>query len=254
MLPARTSSRKSIHFWYSPFRFMGTTTVPGWGLHGIVLGVLVVIGIVATLIEVLSPSKGGWITLRGILSFMIWIALGLFAAASTLTFALFRHRWGVFPCYLAALPLAAAPVLVRWGLGHLSYLRSYKLEKAELVSRFDLVSWSPRSLEKGRLRVDAEIRALRNLDIHLNVLGMDANRMLVTRTPKEPEAIRVTAGATARLSVDVEFPPDRPVVDYTLEFTTSVEGQSGQTWYDEVKADETAGAWHIRRPLPPAAP
>jgi hypothetical protein len=228
---------------------------PDWALHGIVLGVLAAIGAVITLIAFFAPSRGGIISLGPLVAFFLWIGLGLYGIASTLTFGLFGHSWGAFNSYLAALPLAAVPVLIKVGRDKISWNRRYAKQVAELVSRFELLSWSHEKPEGGRVRLRAEIRALRDLDISLDGIGWDASG-IVTRGPEKPEAFRVTAGGTTRLSVDLEFPPDRPPVRYTLDFATSIEGQpSGQTWYsDEHDRDTDIGDWHVSRPLPPPSP
>jgi hypothetical protein len=235
-----------------------TATLSGWLPHFIVLGALAVIGLVVTLLDYFGPSKGGWISLRGMVSFLVWIGLGLFAIASSLTYV-FREWWGVVPSYLIALPLAAAPVVLKFGLERLAFSRQDAREKEELLSRFELVSWSSEKGGSNGLRVLAEIRASRDLEASLEVEGLDVHRIPVARSAANPKPVRVKAGELLLFSNDLErlpeCTPERPVVDFLLEFITSVEGGArGKTWYLKTDRVSTGGDWHILRPLPPESP
>jgi len=229
---------------------------PDWALHGIVLGVLAAIGAVLTLIAYVAPSRGGILELGPVVAFFLWIGLGLYAAASTLTFAAFRKSWGAFPCYLAALPLVAVPLLVKRGRESFSLRRSDRKQQAELLTRFELVSWSQRIPSPGRLRLDSEIRALKDLEVQFEGRGICAAGSAVTSVPKDLEKVRVTAGATARLSVVLEFAPDAPPpVRPVLQFLTWAEDpQYGITLYEKIDRDRGGGEWCVRRPLPPERP
>ncbi|RPH36216.1 MAG: hypothetical protein EHM91_16290 [Planctomycetota bacterium] len=227
-----------------------------WALHGIVLGVLAAIGAVVTLIAYVAPSRGGILELGPVVAFFLWIGLGIYAVASTITFAAFRKDWGVFPCYIAALPLPAVPLLVLRGRDWFSLRRSDRKQQAELVSRFELVSWSHRITEPGRLRLDSEIRALKDLEVQFEGHGMCAAGYAVTSVPKDLKKVRVAAGGTTRLSVVLEFTPDvPPPVRPVLQFITWAEDpHDGITVYEKVDRDLGGGEWCVRRPLPPERP
>src|SRR5689334_14872901 len=168
----------------------------GWRLHGIVIGVLAGIAVVLTLMERFSkPPTGGWISLRGILSFMVWIGFGVYAVASTITFAL-REYLGIIPGYLIAVPLAVALWFVPGAYGRIKDRGRDAKAKVDLLSRFELISWSPRTPGPGRLLLRAEIRALRDLLIRFDGMGIDAARTPVAVDEKQ-KAVPVKAGETA---------------------------------------------------------
>lgn len=226
-----------------------------WALHGIVLAVLAAIGLAIALIDRLSPSRGGWISLRGVVSFLAWIVLGVYAVASTVTFA-FSPYWGIPASYLAALPLLA----VAWGvfraLERRKHHRLYARMKADLISRLELRSWSAETPGPGRLRLRAEIRALRDLLVRFNGWGVDAAGNPALRfDPLKP--VRAKAGETARLELEIAVPPDRPMVDHVLEFWTWNGGDEeggpsqGVISYRKTDQDLQDGACHLIRPLPP---
>ncbi len=231
---------------------------PDWALHGIVLGVIAAIGAVITLIALVAPSRSSIISLGPMIAFFLWIVLLLYAAVSTVTFGLFGRSWGALASYLAAVPLSALPLGYYWrGREWLENARRYREQKAELVTRFELLSWSRQDLEKGRLRLDSEIRALIDLHVEFGGYGTGMQAHVGTSGPKNPEKIRVTAGQTARLSAVLGYPPELPApAGQVLQFITTVAGRpEGFTLYDpKVDRDVSAGEMCVRRPLPPKRP
>lgn len=227
-----------------------------WALHGIVLSVLAGIGGVFTVIDRLSPSRGGWISLRGVASFFVWIVLGCYAVASTVTFALSPY-WGVAASYLAALALLPAAWGIFRGLERRKERRLYARMKADLISRLELRSWSAETPGPGRLRLTAEIRALRDLLVRFNGWGLDASRNPVM-VHEKLEPVRVKADETARVELEIPVTPDRPMVDYVLEFWTwngdDEEGgpSQGVISYHQIDGELQDGASHLLLPLPPA--
>jgi hypothetical protein len=223
----------------------------GWGVHGTVLGVLAVLAGVFTLMDHFGRSSGGWISLRGVLSVLVWIGLAVFAAVSTILVALLREVWGLVPCYLLALPFSAALWFVPNVLDNRRARRRYAVQRDELFSRFELLSWCPHPLEPGRLRLTAEIRALRDVEVRFEGAVVDGAGATHYATPK-PEPVRLTAGQTARLETVFPISSDHPVAQHILQFRMPTPvGTEGEICYDEVKADLDAGEWHWRRPLPP---
>ena len=226
----------------------------GWGVHGVVMGVLVAIGLAVTVADYRSSSSGNFISLKGMLAFLAWIALGAFAVASTITFALLRHRWGAVPCYLLAVPLAAAPWLFHVAREHRSARRQDKEQAAELVARLELVSWYPRTLEPGRLRLHAEVRALRDLRVGFDGWAYDRAASAYASVEKKPEPLPLKAGQTARLELDFKFPPEHPPDTHVLQLLTWVDDRPGVVSYEPIDRDVSDGAWSLRRPLPPPQP
>ena len=190
------------------------------------------------------------------MAFFLWIGLGIYAVASTLTFGLFSRSWGALPSYLVAVPLPALPLLLKRGLESFSLRRSDRKQQAELVSRFELVSWSQRIPSPGRHLLDAEIRALKDLEIQFEGRGICADGYAVTSDPKDLNKVRVAAGGTARLSVALEFPPEGPPpVRPVLQFLTwAGDPHYGITMYEKIHRDFGGGEWCVRRPLPPERP
>jgi hypothetical protein len=229
-----------------------------WALHGIVLAVMAGIGLVFTLIDRLSPSRGGWISLRGVASFFVWIVLVCYAVASTLTFALSPY-WGPVPSYLAALALLPVAWGIFRGLERRKEHRLYARMKADLISRLELLSWSAETPGPGRLRLRAEIRALRDLLVRFDGRGLDASQDSVQLYERQAP-VQVKSGDTARLELEISFAPDRPLVDHVLEFWTwngsdEEDGPSqGVISYQKIDADLQDGACHLLRPLPPPGP
>src|SRR4030095_12075013 len=185
---------------------------PNWVIHGIVMGVLVGIGCVVSAYDLLSKKKSMWISLSGMMAFFAWIFIAAFAVASTLTFGLLSPSVGVVPSYLAALPVLAGI----WGVRHALEGRKERRRDARalvhLSSRFELVSWSPHVPGPGRLRLRAEIRARRDLVVRFHGEGIDAAREPALLFERE-KAVPVKAGETARLELEIEVRPDRPMVD-----------------------------------------
>jgi hypothetical protein len=231
---------------------------PDWALHGIVLGVVAAIGAIVTLIAFVAPSRSSIISLGPMIAFFLWIGLGVYAAVSSVTFGLFGRSWGALPSYLAAVPLAALPLAWTWrGREWLENSRRYREQKAELVKRFELLSWSRQNLEKGRLRLDSEIRALIDLDVEFEGYGTAPEGYSVTSVPEKPARIRVPAGQTARFSAILQYALDLPCpVGQVLQFITTAGDQpEGITLYDpKVDRDVSAGEMCVRRPLPPERP
>jgi hypothetical protein len=235
----------------------GMETAP-WGIHGVVLAILAGIGLAVTVIDRLTPSRGGWISLRGVASLFVWIVLGSYAVASTLTFAL-SPFWGPVAGYLAALPLLAAAWGAFRGLERCKTRRLYERQKAEIGSRLELLSWSPETPGPGRLRLRAEIRARKDLLVRFHGMGLDAARNPVLLDDRQ-EPVRVKADETARLELEISFTPDRPMADHVLEFWTwtGVDEEGGPSQgvlsYERVDAELQDGPCLLRRPLPPARP
>jgi hypothetical protein len=231
---------------------------PDWALHGIVLGVLAAIGAILTLIAFVVPSRSSIISFGPMMAFFLWIGLLLYAVIATVTFGLAGRSWGALPSYLAAVPLTALPLAWFWrGREWASEARRYREQKAELVKRFELLSWSRQDLEKGRFRLDSEIRALTDLDVEFEGYGTAPEGYSVTSVPQKPDKVRVTAGRTARLSAVLEYAPDVPrPVGQVLQFVTAVANQpEGFTLYDpKIDRDVSAGEMCVRRPLPPERP
>jgi hypothetical protein len=229
-----------------------------WGVHGIVLAILAAVGLGVTVIDRLTPSRGGWISLRGVASLFVWIVLGSYAVASTLTFAL-RPFWGPVASYLAALPLLALAWGVFRGLERRKTRRLYERQRAEIGSRLELLSWFPDSPGPGRLRLRADIRARKDLLVRFNGMGLDAARNPVLLDDRA-EPVRVKADETARLELEITITPDRPMVDHVLEFWTwtgdDEEGgpSQGVLSYERIDAELLDGPCLLRRPLPPPKP
>jgi|SRR5262245_24140846 len=228
-----------------------------WATHGIVIGVLVGLGVLITAIDLRTSSRGGWISLHGILSFFVWIFIVAFAVISTLTYGLLSPVIGVVPSYLAALPVAGGLWWIRLAFERRKERLRDARYREDLVSRLELLSWSTETPGPGRLRLQAEIRALRDLRVRFHGTAIDA-----AGTPaclfEKLKPVPVKAGETARLELEIAFTPVRPMVDYVLEFWTWTGGESeggasqGVLSYEKVDEDVQDGVCLLRRPLPPA--
>lgn len=228
-----------------------------WGVHGIVLGVVVGLGILITAVDLLTPSRGSWISLHGILSFLVWIFIVAFAVISTVTFGLLSPLIGVVPSYLVAFPVAGGLWWVRQTLERRKDRSRDARMKEALLARLELVSWSPETPGPGRLRLRAEIRARRDLLVRFHGSAIDAAGSYALLHEKLPP-VAVKAGDTARLELEIAFTPDRPMVDYVLDFWTWTGGDAeggpsqGVITFQKIDADLIDGICHLLRPLPSA--
>jgi len=233
-------------------------TTADWALHGIVMGVLVGLAGAFTLVDRMSPSRGGWISLRGIASFFVWIFVACYAAASSVTFV-FSPLWGPVASYLAALPLVGVGWAIYRAMDRLKERRLFARALPDLLGRFELLSWSPETPGPGRLRLQAEIRALRELRVRFHGSGLDAAGQ-PAQVFERPKAVSLKAGETARLVLEIPVTPDRPMVDYVLEFWTWTDGDpedgptQGVLSYERIGADLQDGVCLLRRPLPSPTP
>jgi hypothetical protein len=192
------------------------------------------------------------------LAFLVWIFFVAFAVASTLTYGLLHPYIGVVPSYLAALPLMGGA----WGIRQAIKNRAQRLRdaryKVDLLSRMELVSWSPEIPGPGSLKLRAEIRALRDLLVRFNGWGIDSTGGCAEEF-EHLKAVPVKSGETARFEIEIKVQPDRSMVDYVLEFWTWTGGTphagtgQGVFSYEKVEAEIQDGSI-LRRPLPPAGP
>jgi len=235
---------------------MGNLNNLDWATHGIVMGVLAAIGVVFTVVDRLGASGGGF--LRGMVSVLVWIGLAIAAAVFTLTFALLSPYVGMVPSYLAALPILAAGWFVPRRLKERKWNRLCERQQVELSSRFELLSWSPETPGPGRLILRAEIRPLKDLMVRFHGEGRDgAGGFALLFEELKPVAAK--AGETARFQLEIKVTPDRPMVDYELEFWTwtgNIAGGASQgvISYEKIDADLQDGPSRLRRPLPPPRP
>jgi hypothetical protein len=242
---------------------MDKDSVSGWALHAGVIGALALAGIVVEILDRSSSSSGGWISLRGTASFLVWGLVGLYAVASTLTFAFLRARWGVPLAYLAAVPLAAVLGAALWSFVSSTERAASRSQQAaqfrDLSSRFDLVSWSAIAQDGDHTRVTAEIRALRNIEARFDALGIIDNGVVAQAETNHATAPvqRIKAGGSARFERILKHAPNTPPREFSLLFTTWIEGAGGVYGTDglvthdsSATQDAIAGDFLLNRPLP----
>lgn len=238
-------------------------SVSGWALHTGVIGALALAGIVVEILDRSTSTPGQWISLRGTASFLVWGLVGLYAVASTLTFGFLRVRWGVPLAYLAALPAAGVLGAALWSFvssAERAASRSHQeAQFRDLSSRFALVSWSAIAQDADHIRVTAEIRALRNIEARFDALGIIDNSVIAEAETNHATApvLRVKAGDAARFERILKHAPERPPREFSLLFTTSIEGNGGVYGTDglvthdsSTAQDAIAGESLLNRPLP----
>lgn len=232
----------------------------GWLIHLGVLAGLAVIGVAATILD-RGSSPGGWISLRGVVAMMVWIALGIYAIAATLTFAFLRGRLGLVPSYLVALPLAALFIGGIWWLRNESDRRWIRSQDEavlrDLGTRFELLGWSSTIPAPGRLEIRAEIRARRAIEVRFDAVDGPERRAALEADPPSSARRSLAAGESGSFSCTLDRAADSPPAEIELVFRTwagEAGGAGTVTYLPDFPYDAVAGDGQLWRPRPPARP
>jgi len=244
----------------------------GWGVHAVVLLALAAAGVGITVLDRSSPA-GGWISLRGLMSWLAWIVLACFAAISTATFALLRGRIGAPLSYAVAVPIAAALAgFVLWAGGEIH--RAKNLSEAEaarrdLGSRLTLESWSMEERTDGLVHFVARVRAERDGEISLEPSAeIDGNVVLEPVVPHGREGSlrvhaedRVVLEADARRTgpgafgaVHLYFDSRVAVRDPAVPGGVAMRESATLVYSGGTEGDLLVNPSMLRKPLPPPSP
>jgi hypothetical protein len=245
----------------------------GWGLHVVVLAVLAAAGVAITVAERSGPAPGGWISLRGLLSFVAWLAIGSYAIVSTFTFAFLRPRIGAPLAYLVAVPITAVlvPLVVR-GVRFRQLAQMHASDAAlvrDLGSRLVLESWSMEERPDGRFHFTAAVRALKDGAIGFEPsadagegIALEAvvpRGLATTRRVKAGEVVRMEADA--RRTVPDPFTAVHLIFDSWLAVPeASAPGgvamrEAGTVTYSQgAEGESLVNQATLRRPLPSPSP